>query len=79
MRGKIFTPDEANQMLPLVSRIVDDIVRTYRRCQRGPEGVRPRQAGPVEEADGRRFGSSASARCVSPTRMSPNSWTASRA
>ncbi len=30
MKGKIFNPDEANRMLPLVSRIVDDIVRTYR-------------------------------------------------
>src|SRR5262245_52942128 len=29
MRGKIFTPDEANRMLPLVSRIADDIVGTY--------------------------------------------------
>ena len=31
MRGKIFTPDEANQMLPLVQRIVDDIIATYRQ------------------------------------------------
>jgi len=29
MRGKIFTPDEANRMLPLVSRIADDIVAAY--------------------------------------------------
>jgi hypothetical protein len=29
MKGKIFTPEEANQMLPLVRRIADDIVRTY--------------------------------------------------
>ena len=29
MKGKIFTPDEANQMLPLVSQIADDIVDTY--------------------------------------------------
>jgi hypothetical protein len=29
MRGKIFTQDEANRMLPLVSRIADDIVATY--------------------------------------------------
>ena len=29
MRGKIFTPAEANRMLPLVSRISDDIVATY--------------------------------------------------
>lgn len=30
MKGKIFTPDEVNRMLPLVSRIVEDIVGTYR-------------------------------------------------
>ena len=29
MRGKIFTHEEANRMLPLVSRIADDIVATY--------------------------------------------------
>lgn len=29
MKGKIFTPDEANHMLPLVARIADDIVATY--------------------------------------------------
>ena len=29
MRGKIFTIDEANRMLPLVSRIADDIVAAY--------------------------------------------------
>ena len=29
MRGKIFTVDEANRMLPLVARIADDIVATY--------------------------------------------------
>jgi hypothetical protein len=33
MKGKIFTPDEANRMLPLVSRITDDIVATYARIQ----------------------------------------------
>ena len=29
MKGKIFTSDEANRMLPLVSRIADDIVAAY--------------------------------------------------
>jgi hypothetical protein len=29
MKGKIFTVDEANRMLPLVARIADDIVATY--------------------------------------------------
>ncbi|MHC5010287.1 MAG: DUF2203 family protein, partial [Planctomycetota bacterium] len=50
MKGKIFTPDEANRMLPLVSRIADDIVATYGKVHaalkafeaekaRSPEGV----------------------------------------
>jgi hypothetical protein len=34
MKGKIFSPDEANRMLPLVSRIADDIVATYAKVQR---------------------------------------------
>ena len=29
MKGKIFTVDEANRMLPLVARIAEDIVGTY--------------------------------------------------
>jgi hypothetical protein len=29
VKGKIFSPDEANRMLPLVSRIADDIVEAY--------------------------------------------------
>ncbi len=29
MKGKIFSTDEANRMLPLVSRIADDIVGAY--------------------------------------------------
>jgi len=29
MKGKIFTVDEANRMLPLVARIADDIVSSY--------------------------------------------------
>ena len=29
MKGKIYTHDDANRMLPLVSRIADDIVTTY--------------------------------------------------
>ncbi|MDA1195559.1 MAG: DUF2203 domain-containing protein [Planctomycetota bacterium] len=34
MKGKIFTHDEANSMLPLVSRIADDIVATYAEVNR---------------------------------------------
>ena len=43
MKGKIFTPDEANRMLPLVSRIADDIVATYADVNRGPPGLRGRE------------------------------------
>jgi len=39
MKGKIFTPDEANRMLPLVSRIADDIVATYTRVQKTLEDL----------------------------------------
>ena len=48
MKGKIFHPDEANRMLPLVSRIADDIVATYTRVQRALEALeaeKSRQAG----------------------------------
>jgi hypothetical protein len=34
MRGKIFSIDEANRMLPLVSRIADDIVTAYQEVNR---------------------------------------------
>jgi len=34
MKGKIFTIDEANRMLPLVARIADDIVATYGEVNR---------------------------------------------
>jgi hypothetical protein len=34
MKGKIFTVDEANRMLPLVARIADDIVGTYGEVNR---------------------------------------------
>lgn len=30
MRGKIFSPEEAERMLPLVARVVEDIQTTYR-------------------------------------------------
>lgn len=33
MKGKIYSPDEVSQMIPLVSRVADDIVATYRRIQ----------------------------------------------
>ena len=32
-----FTPEEANQRLPLVKRIVEDIVRTYHKISEGRE------------------------------------------
>src|SRR6188768_2051271 len=34
MKGKIFTVDEANRMLPLVTRIAEDIVATYAEVDR---------------------------------------------
>jgi hypothetical protein len=34
MKGKIFTIDEANRMLPLVAKIADDIVGTYGEVNR---------------------------------------------
>ena len=33
MKGKIYTPDEVTRMIPLLSRIADDVVMTYRRVQ----------------------------------------------
>jgi hypothetical protein len=58
MRGKIFTPDEANRMLPLVSRIADDIVQTYANVNRALqafEAAKARaQADPTLEIEVRR-------------------------
>ena len=39
MKGKIFTTDEANRMLPLVSRIADDIVDTYADVNRALQSL----------------------------------------
>ena len=33
MKGKIYTPEEVTRMIPLLSRIADDIVATYSRVQ----------------------------------------------
>ena len=49
MKGKIFTPDEANRMLPLVSRIADDIVATYTRVQKTLEDLEALKAVEDEE------------------------------
>ena len=52
MKGKIFNPDEANRMLPLVSRITDDIVATYSRVQRTLQAIDAEKKPQVEsEAD----------------------------
>ena len=54
MRGKIFTPDEANRMLPLVSRIADDIVATYAKVHhviRQLEAEKARVSAPAPTAD----------------------------
>ena len=49
MKGKIFTPDEANRMLPLVSRIADDIVATYADVNRAIQAFETER--PKAEAD----------------------------
>jgi hypothetical protein len=44
MKGKIFTPDEANRMLPLVARIADDIVATYADVNQALQGFQAEEA-----------------------------------
>ncbi len=44
MKGKIFTPDEANRTLPLVSRIADDIVATYAKVNRALQAYEDEKA-----------------------------------
>ena len=44
MKGKIFTPDEANRMLPLVSRIADDIVASYADVNRALQAFEAEKA-----------------------------------
>ena len=46
MKGKIYTPDEANRMLPLVSRIADDIVATYAKVHQALRELEAAKAGP---------------------------------
>jgi hypothetical protein len=53
MKGKIFTPDEANRMLPLVSRIADDIVSTYEEVNAAIQAFEAER--PKAEADERRL------------------------
>ena len=50
MKGKIFNPDEANRMLPLVSRITDDIVATYTRVQRALQAIDAEKQAQAESA-----------------------------
>jgi len=58
MRGKIFNPDEANRMLPLVSRIAADIVATYRQVRQALEAFETEkaraEAEPLRETELRR-------------------------
>jgi hypothetical protein len=49
MKGKIFTPDEANRMLPLVSRIVEDIVATYADVNRALQAYEAEKARAEED------------------------------
>ena len=44
MKGKIFTTDEANRMLPLVSRIAEDIVATYADVNRALQAFEAEKA-----------------------------------
>jgi len=44
MKGKIFTTDEANRMLPLVSRIADDVVATYADVNRALQAFEAEKA-----------------------------------
>ncbi len=44
MKGKIFTPDEANRMLPLVSRVANDIVDTYADVNRALQAFEAEKA-----------------------------------
>jgi len=53
MKGKIFTPDEANRMLPLVSRIADDIVSAYERVNDAIQAFEAER--PKAEADENRL------------------------
>ena len=53
MKGKIFTPDEANRMLPLVSRIADDIVAAYESVNVAIQAFEAER--PKAEADERRL------------------------
>jgi hypothetical protein len=50
MRGKIFTPDEANRMLPLVSRIADDVVDTYAEVNRALQAFEAAKARAEDDA-----------------------------
>jgi hypothetical protein len=44
MKGKIFSVDEANRMLPLVSRIAEDIVGTYREVNQALQAYEDEKA-----------------------------------
>ena len=49
MKGKIYTPDEANRMLPLVSRIADDIVATYTKVHQALRDLEAAKQGKAEQ------------------------------
>ena len=51
MKGKIYTPDEANRMLPLVSRIADDIVATYAKVHQALRELEAVKAGNAEHEE----------------------------
>lgn len=45
MTDKLFTPEQANRTLPLVSRILEDVVRVHARWQEAVETLELRVAG----------------------------------
>ncbi len=51
MKGKIFNPDEANRMLPLVSRIATDIVDTYEKVNLALQAFETEKARAEKEAN----------------------------
>lgn len=58
VKERLFSPEEANRMLPLVSRIVEDIVRDYARWREKVEAfeVEVARSNPGEQsADAARF------------------------
>lgn len=50
MKGKIYTPQEASRMVPLLSRVADDLVATHRKVQTALQALELEQARLDDEA-----------------------------